>query len=493
MVFSLTGLATMLFSCLIPENAQYRWRWLFGAGTGLFLVSIGIVSTSLRQQQSEFTFPDRVQAYIGIVTDVPQEKKRATAYRVHLPEEDRLIVCYFQRDSSNADRLQPGDIFSFQGKIQPFRNMGDFDYARYMYNQGFAGSVYVPAHLMELTGEVSPSLKYTALRCRRHIMDFYKSLGFDDVQYNILSALTLGYQDGLSDDIKQGFRTTGTVHVLSISGLHVGAIYLMISFLLGFIHRGTKYYRLKPALVILLLWVYAFITGLPPSVSRASAMLSVFCASEIFARKSFSIHALYIAAFFILLVNPFSLFNIGFQLSFLSVLSILYLLPKVSGLLKTENKYLRKIWQMFILSFVAQLATFPLCLYYFGTFPTYFFIANLLIVPPVTLITYSVGGIALAKLFSLAVPDMSYYLYFLPVRILQALMWFMTGVIRFLENLPLALVEDAKISFADTVLIYAFIVSILVFLVYKKPKGLICALFSIFLFFIVHIRYNLGV
>jgi competence protein ComEC len=492
--FCIAGLSAMFLSYLIPENRQFRWRWLFGAGTALFLMSIGIVSVTFRQERSSFAFSNEVKAYTGIVTDTPQEKKKATAYRVYLPEEDKLIVCYFGRNAADAaDKLLPGEGVRFEGKIQAFLNFGDFDYVRYMYNQGFAGSVYVPSHLWQATGEVSSSLIYTALRCRQHIMDFYKSLGFTDTEYSILSALTLGYQNDLTDDIKQGFRTTGTVHVLSVSGLHVGIIYLMISSLLGFIRRGTKYYRLKPLLIIILLWVYAFITGLPPSVVRASAMLSVFCIAELFGEKSYSIHALYIAAFFMLLFNPFSLFDIGFQLSFMSALSILYLHPKASAMLKVENKYLRNVWQMFTLSIVAQLATFPLCQYYFGTFPTYFFVTNLIIVPLVTLITYSAGGIVPAKLLSLLLPGWSGYFYYLPVKLLRLLVWVMTSVIRFFENLPFALLENMKISFVDMILIFGLITGLLAFVIYRKTKGFITGLTAVFLLFVIRIYQNVAV
>ncbi|MDH6309776.1 competence protein ComEC [Dysgonomonas sp. PFB1-18] len=487
------GVMAMLLSYLIAEKYQFRFRWLFGAGAALFLIGMGIISTAFCQQRSEFTFVDEVRAYRGVVTDTPQEKPSTTAYRVYLPDEDKQIVCYFQRDTICDKQLTPGDEFLFQAKIQPFRNMGkpdDFDYVRYMYNQGFAGSAYVTNISWKATGNVSSSLKYTALRCRQQIMDFYRSLGFNHTEYSILSALTLGYQNDLTDDIKQGFRTTGTVHVLSVSGLHVGIIYLMISFLLGFIRRGTKYYWLKPGLIILLLWVYAFITGLPPSVIRASAMLTVFCASELFGKKSFSVHALYIAAFFMLLVNPFSLFDIGFQLSFMSVLSILYLQPKASGLIKIENKYVRNLWQMFTLSLVAQLATFPICLYYFGTFPTYFFAANLLIVPLVSFITYAVGGIGVARLLSLLLPDFSHYFYYLPVKILQILVKLMTSVIRFFESLPFALIDDVKISLADMVLIFVVILSFLAFFIYKKTRGLVVGLSAVLILLLTGIYNN---
>lgn len=481
----------MLLSYFVPKDRQFSLRWLFGLGVVLATVGIGSFSTAYRQHLSEYTFSGTRNLYRGIVTDSPQEKAKTVAYRVFLPDEDKQVVCYFQRDSLISDRLNPGDEFLFYGEIQPFRNMGnpdDFDYVRYMYNQNFVGSVYVSSDVYKRTGEVSSNLKYQALRCRQAILDFYKALDLKETEYAVLSALTLGYQNELSDDLKQGFRTTGTVHVLSVSGLHVGIIYVMITFLLGFVHRNSKYYWIKPVLIILLLWGYAFITGLPPSVVRASAMLSVFCVSEIVKRKSFSIHALFIAAFFMLLVNPFSLFDIGLQLSFMSVLSILYLHPKMSGLIKIENKYIRYIWQMFALSVIAQLATFPICLYYFGTFPTYFFIANLIIVPVVSLIMYAAGGIVFAKVLSFVFSDFSYYLYYLPVKLLQVLISFMTYAIHLFEQLPFALLQNVKVSFVDLLLIFTMIIGILVFLIYKKSKALIVGLTAILALLTSHIH-----
>ncbi len=490
-VFFLLGNMAMLLSYLVPKDRRFSLRWLFGLGVILATVGIGAFSTAYRQHLSEYAFSETKTLYRGIVTDSPQEKAKTVAYRVFLPDEDKQVVCYFQRDSLISDRLYPGDEFLFYGEIQPFRNMGnpdDFDYVRYMYNQNFVGSVYVSSDAYKRTGEVSSNVKYQALRCRQAILDFYKTLNLKETEYAVLSALTLGYQDELSDDLKQGFRTTGTVHVLSVSGLHVGIIYAMITLLLGFVHRNSKYYWIKPVLIILLLWGYAFITGLPPSVVRASAMLGVFCVSEIVRRKSFSIHALFIAAFFMLLVNPFSLFDIGLQLSFMSVLSILYLHPKMSGLIKIKNKYIRYIWQMFALSVVAQLATFPICLYYFGTFPTYFFVANLIIVPVVSLIMYAAGGIVFAKMLSFVFSDFSYYLYYLPVKLLQVLISFMTYAIHLFEQLPFALLQNAKVSFVDLLLIFTVIIGILIFLIYKKSKALIIGLIAILVLLTSHIH-----
>lgn len=492
-VLFLSGCMAMLFSYFVPLDKQFSLRWVFGLGACLFVMGIGMFSTSLRQQKSSFVFSSSKHTYRGIVIDIPQEKPRSIAYKVRLPDIDRQIVCYISRDSTSGSRLSVGDEFIFRGKIVPFQNRqnAEFDYVRYMYNKGFVGWAYLDAESWHATGARDSSLKITALKYRQHLLDFYKSLGFSDTEYAILSALTLGYQDALSDDLKQGFRTTGTVHVLSVSGLHVGIIYLIISSLFVFIPRSSKYYRIKPLFVIAFLWLYAFVTGLSPSVIRASAMLSVFCASELFARKSYSIHALCIAIFFMVLLNPFILFDIGFQLSILSVWSILYLHPKLNGLWKVKHVYVRRIWQMFNLSLVAQLATFPLCLYYFGTFPTYFFLTNLLIVPLVSLIMYAMGGVYLAKLLSFVIPVSDSYLYYLPVNAAQLLIKSMTACIVFFEKLPYALVEDINISFIDLLLIFTFIWGTLFYLIHKKTKLLIGTLSIILALLSVGLYFNL--
>lgn len=493
--FFVLGTIAMLFSYFISSKRQFGWRWLFGSGVGAILIAIGMIFTSLSQEKSDFNFDNGSDfVYRGIVIDIPQEKPRSVAYRVKLPDIDKQIVCYFQPDSLRSD-LKPGDEFLFSARIQPFRNAGnpdDFDYVRYMYNRGYAGSAYLSSQSWVATENTSSSIKAKAQRLRQKLLTFYQSLGFDRTEYSILSALTLGYQDALSDDLKQSFRATGTAHVLAVSGLHVGIIYAIISFLLGFMRKNSRIYWLKPCIIIILLWIYAFITGLPPSVIRASTMLTVFCFSEIFNKKGFTPNALFIAAFFMLLANPFSLFDVGFQLSFTSVLAILYLHPKVVALINIRNKPLKYVWQMFTLSMVAQLGTFPLCLYYFGTFPTYFFIANLLIVPLVMLITYAAVGIVVAKLITYVLPALGYYIYYLPVKIMQFLVKILTSITDFFENLPYALIDDIKISFMGLVLLILLIISLLFFFIQKKTKYLIASMGVIIVMLSTYLYHNLS-
>lgn len=473
------GSAIVLLSFFIKKRQEYNLRWIFGVGVFFLFVAFGGATTYSKQQSLEYVFSDGVETYIGYVAETPQYKPRSIAYKIHLEKEDVNVVCYFEKDTTQLP-LGVGNELVFMAQLQPFKNAGnpdDFDYERYMYNQGFVANVYLTNNSWIATGKSKSSLKILALKVRQKIMDFYQSLDFEGDELAVLSALTLGCQDTVSDDLMQGFRTTGTVHILSVSGLHTMIIFSILSFALSFISRSSRFYRIRPILIILLLWMYAFVTGLPPSVVRASAMLTVFCMADLFGnRKHSSLNGLYIAGFCMLFYNPFWIFDIGFQLSFLSVLSILILHHRMSRMLIVQNRFLKPVWQMFCLSIVAQLATFPLCLYYFGTFPTYFFIANLVIVPLVTVITYGIGVIALSWVVSLFIPMYSDVIYWLPVHIVKLLLKGMNFIVEFWQYLPFALIQDVNLSFIQLVLLVAIIITLLFACIKYSSKSLIISL-----------------
>lgn len=475
------GIILMLFSYISPSRLAYKGRWLFGVGVFACMITVGDMSTKYRQSQMTFDFDIQSKYYRGVIEYLPQTKPKSIAYQVYLPNEDRTIICYFSQSDSVASQLLPGDEFLFYSTIQPFDYLGTFDYARYMYDQGIIGSSYIKSDHMLITGKSEKTFRSEALRYRQKILSFYKSLEFDNDQLAILSALTLGDRRELTADLNESFRITGTVHILSVSGLHVGIIYVIISSLLFFVRRSSQYYFIKPLIIIALLWIYSFLTGLPPSVIRASTMLTIFCIAEIFNRTNYSpLNTLSIAAFFMLLINPFSFFDIGFQLSFISVLSILYLYPMIYRSIKIRIRFLRYIWQISALSSAAQLASFPLCLYYFGSFPTYFLIANIVIVPLVSLIMYSFCILIVAGCIGFIFPIPVSILYYLPVELLKLLVDIMVKAAQMIENLPYANVNSVNISFIELWIIYFFILSV-IFYLNKKSKMLIISLFIILL------------
>lgn len=484
-IFSLVGGLIILFSFFEKKFHSYQYRWVFGLGILFVFLAIGGFKTGLKQNQMEYALSDSIQLYVGYITETPQDKPRSVAHEVYLPDEDIKVICYLAKDSLLLP-LYVGDEIAFMGKLQAFKNMGnpdDFDYERYMYNQGFVASTYLYSASWIRTGNKHQSLSTIALGIRQNILKFYSKLGFSEEEQAILAALTLGYQDTLSDDLKHAFRSTGTVHVLSASGLHVGIIYAAIVFLLSFLSRFQFVKRFRPLLIILLLWIYAFVTGLPPSVVRATIMLSFFCLSELVNRKNNGLNILFIAAFFMLLYNPFWLFDIGFQLSFISVLSILVLYKKTAQLVKVNNKLLQYVWDMFVISLVAQLATFPLCFYYFGTFPTYFFLANLIVVPLFTLIIYGMVLIGLVWLINFILPQLASALYnWLTIGIQQLVEW-LTDFVFLFNHLPLSLIEGVNVSLLELLIIFFSIITCLYAILKSNSRSLIVSLLAITLLF----------
>ncbi|MDR1810928.1 MAG: ComEC family competence protein [Prevotella sp.] len=486
----LSGAAIIACSCFIRPQAQYNWRWLFGVGCYLLLFSLGIVSTAYRQSQASFIFPEASAQYTGIVTDIPQVKPKTIACNVQLSGYNRKIVCYLPVGVRSGE-VQAGDKISFTGKIQPFGYFGnpdEFDYPRYMYNKGFAGRVFVYANDWETTVPADFSIATAALKCRQSILAFYQSLELDDEEYAILSALTLGYKDSLSDDLKQSFRATGTAHVLAVSGMHAGIIYAVVLSLLSLFAWLKKRYWLLQLLLIAILWIYAFVTGFSPSVVRATMMLSVFCVAVIVGEKGLSCNNLSLAAFLMLLYNPFWLFDAGFRLSFAAVMSILFFHPILSGLYRPRNRYVKPVWNLFTLSVAVQLGTCPVCLCYFGTFPTYFFITNLLVVPLVSVIFYGSAILPVVGILGAILPDnFAACVYYLPVNFLKLTITLMTGVVRFFEQLPFALIENIRLSFMDALWLTAAIVCAAMFLTRKSPRWLLAALSAVLLGGMYHV------
>lgn len=483
------GLGVMLCSYFAQHAKRPNTQLLFGYGVYLILFGIGIVSTMLRQQMSAFTFPDVSETYTATIIDLPQEKPRSYAYKVRLKDSDKLVVCYFSKDDTLRG-LNVGDSFTFFSQIQSFKSRGnpdEFDYARYMYNKGYAGMSFVRSDRWQKEDIVSSNIFIKATQCRQYILKLYESLNLTSDEYGMLSALTLGYTDALSDEVVESFRTTGVAHILAVSGMHVIIIFSVISSLLSCISRHSKYHWVKQVIIILLLWVYVFVIGFPPSALRACIMLSVLCVATLGGVKSYSRNALFMTAFLMLVWNPFWLFDMGFQLSFLAVLSMLFLMPVLSKVMPVRNKYVRYFQNIFNVSLSVQIGVFPLCLYYFGTFPVYFFITNLLVIPLITLAVYDAILIASLSAFG----SFSYTLTYLPIQFFKLLVKATTSISSFFEQLPYSSLQNLKPSFAGLILLWAIVLSLGYFIINRKSKALIVSLAGGLLMVMLSVRSSI--
>lgn len=269
------------------------------------------------------------------------------------------------------------------------RNPYEFDAKAWYNQQNIHHQAYLQPEqfLIEKSNQGNPIVSW-ALDIRKTQVNLFRRLLKQDEAYTVASTLILGYRAELSEETLMAYSKTGTIHALSVSGMHVGLIYLIINFLLSFLDKWKSGRLIKFVLSICLIWLYALIAGLTPSVLRSALMLSVFIIANTFKRNKNSYNLLAFSAFCILIYNPLLIYDVGFQLSYLSVFGLIYLQPYINAWFNFKNYWAHKLWEFLALSLAAQLATFPLATYYFHQFPLYFLLSNLFILLPVSLIMY---------------------------------------------------------------------------------------------------------
>ena len=337
------------------RNPSYAGRWLFGAGTSCFMFLVGVVLTGHAWKEVQMDWNQSKQVYKGVLMESIVEKPKT--YQCRVETRGKEILLYLPKDSLSA-LLKPGDELLFRTKIEE-------NYAHYLYYDGVSGTAYVPADAWKKTESSRlDNLKTKALCIREWAIEKYRQWGIGDGQLPVLSALTLGYKGELDKATREAYSVAGISHVLALSGMHIGFIWLLLRWLKG-------------GLVIVLLWGFAFIVGLEPSVVRAVVMCMLMELGRLSGAKVFSINTLSIAAFFMLLYNPFYLFDVGFQLSFVAVASILFFYPLIFSFLSFKNRMARWSWGILCVSMAAQLGTAPLVMYYFSNFSVYFLMTNL--------------------------------------------------------------------------------------------------------------------
>jgi competence protein ComEC len=199
--------------------------------------------------------------------------------------------------------------------------------------------------------------------------------------FSICSALLVGYDDEIDSEVMQSFSHSGTLHILSVSGMHTGVLYAVLIFLFSLIDKYDKYKKTKFVFIMLGLWLFVLVTGLSPSILRAALMLSLVLVGKTFYKQGNSYNTLLLSAFLLLLYNPYLIKDVGFLLSYCAVFGIMYLYPILQKLYFFENKILQTTWSGVIMSVSATVFTLPISLYFFHQFPIWFVFSNMIIIP----------------------------------------------------------------------------------------------------------------
>ncbi|GHB82095.1 hypothetical protein GCM10007390_41450 [Persicitalea jodogahamensis] len=356
-------------------------------------------------------------------------------------------------------------------------NPDEFDYRKYLERKGIAWTVYLPKDTYRIiqSDSVMPASNW-ALTISQKVDGIFKSQLKSPDSYGLLKAMILGRRDELGPDLLNSYISAGAVHVLAVSGLHVGVFFLMVSWILSRLKRGKRGKWIYLLCIVLLLGTYAVITGLSPSVIRASLMCVIFALSQTFTRQNHSVNTLAISAFLILLLDPLSLFSVGFQLSYAAVLGIILFYPMFKNYVETEILPARWLWQITLVSLSAQVFTFPLSIYYFHQFPTYFLFLNPFVIGLTTLLIY--GAVVLLLISLLHFQFLTDILAYLTDGIAQAL----NAVVQVPQKLPKYLMTNLNLDAVEVALLVILMIFVYRVLVNReldwlKAVALCCVVF----------------
>ncbi|MEA1897023.1 MAG: ComEC/Rec2 family competence protein [Bacteroidota bacterium] len=466
------GIGIIMLLFVIFRFASFRYRWLFGVFVYILFLGLGLMVVQVRilkEQKNDIL--KNGHALIGDVLDAPVERNKSTKILmrvngVKMEKEwkgaDFKIVAYLEKDSLTAE-LYPGDQLLIRAGISDFQKAGnpwEFNYPRYMRDRGIYGTLYTTSdkwEKLDRESEFSIIIFSSGIRARLYNI-LAERLNGDELA--ICSALIFGERDYLSEEVKDSFSRAGVMHVMAVSGLHVGIIYLMLFYFLFFLD-GFKYGKVfKSIIIILLLWLYAMITGLTPSVLRATVMFSFLVIGQNLGRNTNIYNSLALSAFVLLCLNPFYLRNVGFQLSYFAVTGIVFFYPKIYALLSSRFWLPNKIWMLFSLSVAAQLSTFPLVIYYFHQFPNLFFISNLFVIPIVSVLIY-LGFITLLFSFSAFFLNVFSFL-------LNMVSSILIGGIDAVGNLKFSVSSPLFLDIPEVGILYLMLIFGGIFLVYRK-------------------------
>ena len=375
----------------------YRWRWVPGVFAMIAFAGIGQALTVLHDTRAyphhfQYHLADSApQLLLGHVLEVVPSGQRLkiTLQTEGVPDSSGHIQPATGQLLVYLDRPMPGkapvagDQIAITGKVRavsPALNPDQFDYRAYLAARDIHHQVFADSSWLLL--EHRPGLLSRAAELRQQALRVLQAHLPTPNEYAVGAALTMGYKSALTEEVENAYANTGAMHVLAVSGLHVGLVQLILMWLLGRIPVQARWWSVtKTGLIIAGIWAFALLTGASPSVLRASTMFSFLAVGLALQRTTNVYNTLAASALVLLVANPNLLYHVGFQLSYLAVLGIVYFQPRIYSLWHIENRFGDYLWQLSAVSLAAQLGTLPISLYYFHQFPLYFVLSGLIVVP----------------------------------------------------------------------------------------------------------------
>lgn len=486
-IFIILGSIVIIFSVVYYyTDKKFEPSLLFAVVTFILSFFIGISAITFKNErnkqyfygnQKEFSVENSQTATLAV-----SKILKPTAY--YHRYEAEVVQFNFEKTSGKVliniinngtrnlinvdDNIVVNTLFS---EIPLPKNPYEFNYKNYLKNQQIHHQIYLDATQFLNLSKSNKSLKGLAAEVRESINIALQKNGFKDDELAVINALLLGQRQDISGELMQSYVGAGAIHILAVSGLHVGIILLILTFLFKPLHYFKNGKIMASVSIVILLWMFAILAGLSASVVRAVTMFSAIAFGMYSNRNTNVYNTLVISMFFLLLINPFYLFEVGFQLSYLAVFAIVWIQPKIYGLWQPKFWIADKFWQLFTVSIAAQIGVLPLSLYYFHQFPGLFFISNLVIIPFLGIILILGVLIMLLAVVELLPQLLSDSYIFV--------MHQMNNFISWISNQEFFIIQNITFSFAMLLTFYSVIFFVLKWTEKKNFQRLVFVLVSI--------------
>ncbi|MEP7373631.1 MAG: ComEC/Rec2 family competence protein [Chitinophagaceae bacterium] len=488
-ILAISFLAGISFFCLSLSN-RYKLGVLNGLSLLISFISIGGLITwhsDIRHSKNWIGHYYKQSDCLVVTVDESLVEKtkslKANARITHLIENKNIIpvqgkiILYFKKDSL-LPPLAYGSQLIFQKSLLEIKNSGNpggFDYKRYSVFQGITYQVYLKPGDFSVLASTNKKWLHSFLdMTREKVLNILRTNIKGDKELGLAEALLIGYKDDLDKTLVQSYTNTGVVHIIAISGLHLGLIYWLLLLLLKPLQHRKYLKWVRPVIIILGLWVFSLLAGAQPSILRSAVMFTCIVLGENLSRKTSIYNTLALSAFILLCWNPYWLWDVGFQLSYSAVLSIIIFMRPVYNLFYTKNKLLDSFWKLNAVTIAAQILTLPVSIYHFHQFPMHFLLTNFVAVPLSSIIV--LGEIFLCIISFVPVAAS------LAGKALHWLIWFMNNYVERIESLPFSLWGGLQINIPETIFLFLFITGISYWLFEKKKGGLQIGLIALLCF-----------
>ena len=479
LIIILILLTSLVFTSILIKN--YRFRWVFSVSLCLYLILLGFAYVKVIAYKLSVNDISKIESipkyYCARLCECPAVKDKSIKVMLDvfafeedsdLKSIDSKVMAYFEKEE-NSLGLKYGDcIFFFTNPelVEKPLNPEQFDYKDYLYKRGVTHQVYLKSDAWMYMGcnKSNPVYRFSYW-LRDFLLETMQRLGVREDEYAVAAAILLGYDESLPYELRQKYVAAGAMHILCVSGLHVGVIFMVFSYMLFFLDDRKKVQRIvKQSILLLLIWFYALLAGLAPSILRATIMLSFVIIGNVIGRKGVLLNSLAASAFILLCVNPANLFDIGFMLSYTAVVGIVILQRPISKIFYSKYKIVNKIWEITTVTIAAQIATAPFTIYYFHQFPIYFWLSNLFMTPISSVVI--IGGMIM--LLVSFIPYINNVVAF----VVSKMIFVMNYGVSWIENLPHSIVKGLYINEVQFVILLLMLLSLLFMVELRNKKML---------------------